>query len=110
MRLDHLKGLDKIRATALIKVAQKADLHVYLASLEKSVWGGCDDDDDCDQSGYHEIIDVCDESTKLKRVCDMSGHERARDVAIDDDQLIQEDALDEVDEEDYSGWTGNEGR
>ena len=112
MRQDHLKGLGSWRGNVLVSAAARSGFYTYLASLERYVEGGCDDDDYCGGptvGGYHEITDVCSESTTLKKMYGMNGLQFAKDVDIEEEQVIQENAFEDIDEEDYSGWTGNEG-
>lgn len=103
-RLDHqytetnfsmkdLKAADQARARALKHFADELEFSIYLAALEKSVLGGCDDDygggygryhsrwdDDEDEEdsdneslggGHHGIVDVCETQITLKRLIDL---------------------------------------
>lgn len=114
MSLAGLKGLDLKKANLICAGCKATEFEVYLASMEKQVEGGCDEyDSPYGSSGsgeYHKIVDVCTEIISLRRLFDIKGQEIARDVHVDDSQVIQKDAFDEIDEEDYSGWTGNEGK
>ena len=78
-----------------------------------------DDEDDEDESSetrgmggdYHKIIEVTDDSLSLTRLVDLNGRLLAEDVPIDEEQIVQgaNYGKREPDDEEYSGWTGNEG-
>lgn len=123
---------------------------MYLASLERKVYGGVEDDydeyygrgfgyyddeesengdsedensedepSDCSKdrptrryaSDFHEIIDECDKSLKLKRIVDFAGRVVGTEFDVDEDNIIQDEPFKdrEPDEEDFEGYTGNEG-
>ena len=107
-----LKGHDQHVGSHLREVCEEFGFCLYLASLEKSVYGGCDDDSDgYTRASYHEITEVCDTTVSLKKVVQLDGAEVAQDLEFDEKTFIQEDPLKETepDDEDYSGFTGNEG-
>lgn len=109
---DGLKGHDRQVAAHLREVCTEYGFCVYLANLERSVYGGCDEDDDeTNSAGFHDIIEECDKEASLKRVVDLDCSEVARDLEFDEETLIQKEPFEEVDpdDEDYSGFTGNEG-
>ncbi|KAL8712491.1 MAG: hypothetical protein Q9220_003339 [cf. Caloplaca sp. 1 TL-2023] len=143
LKLQTLKGLDKVKAQYLHELCAKAGLCFYLARMEKSKYGGVEDDsfggggggyyddeedeyeeeDDDEEedeeergrvhrrsSKFHEMEDVLEESISIKRLIDPDGQLLAEDVGIDEDMIIQEDPFErDPDDEDYEGWTGNEG-
>lgn len=105
-----LKGHDLEVVSHLREVRSKYDFCLYLASLEIMVEGGCDESDYGDED-YHEIIHEVDREIYLKKVVDLDGVEVATDLAFDETTLIPEDPFKKIkpDDEDYSGYTGNEG-
>ena len=107
---DDLKGHDLEVASYLRQVCTEYGFFLYLASLERSVTGGCDEDDYW-AGDTHEIFEETDRDTYLKRVVDLDGAEIARDLDFDDDRFIQSEPFEklEPDDEDCSGFTGNEG-
>ncbi|EON69319.1 hypothetical protein W97_08579 [Coniosporium apollinis CBS 100218] len=150
LRFSALKGKDLVKAQLLKDSCDQADCCVYLASLERKVYGGVKDDydeyygrgfgyyddeesengdsedensedepTDCSKdrptrryaSDFHEIIDECDKSLKLKRVVDFAGRVVGTEFDVDEDNIIQDEPFKdrEPDEEDFEGYTGNEG-
>jgi hypothetical protein len=103
-----LKGHDEQVAAHLREACDEHDFCFYLANLKRTVGGGCDEDDYVD---YHEIIDEVDRQTSLKSVVLLDGTEVAKDLEFDEDLFIQEDPFgnEAPDDEEYSGYTGNEG-
>lgn len=132
-----LKGRDRTVAAHLRAVAGELRFHLYLANLDMEVHGGCDEgeyydpfeeyddeeedeDEDEDDDGYtvdrnskatHPIVDEVDRDVWLSKVVDLDGREIMTDIAFDEENFIQEEPLkdEEPDEEDFSGFTGNEG-
>lgn len=123
-----VKGHDQHVGSHLREICEEHGFYLYLANLEKSVFGECDEDDyDYDSYGYgsgygrsrdfrrqsswHKIIEVCDTIISLKRVVDLEGVEVGTDMGFDEETFVQPNALKnaEPDDEDYSGFTGNEG-
>ncbi|TVY44089.1 hypothetical protein LOCC1_G004493, partial [Lachnellula occidentalis] len=115
-----LKGHDRQVASHLREACNEFGFCIYLANLEHTVTGGCDGDDYDDDWGYdggggdgeiHAITDEIERDTSLKRVVELDGTEVAKDLTFDEGTLIQADALADADpdDEDYSGFTGNEG-
>ena len=96
------------------------------ASLERELYGGCDGGgfDDYgygyggfDHYGYngggssHDITDVIEDSATLRKVYNLDGEEIGNEVSIHRGDILQGDnAFGEPDDEDYSGYTGNEGK
>jgi len=59
---------------------------------------------------YHKIVEVINNSLKLTRVVEQDGQEVADDVEIDIDDIAQGNIFKRApNDEDYSGYTGNEG-
>ena len=126
LSLNRLKSLDKLRAGYLRDACAKAGICFYLASMERSMSGCCDEDDDggygryggcggygrrrCDPDDYHIIEELTEESLALKRLVEADGHFFAEDVSVSEDDIAQEDPFERSpDEEDYEGYTGNAG-
>ena len=144
-----LKSEDLMTARALQEVCIDTNCTLFLASCEREIYGGCEDeydnyynydcydeeeedDDDDDEiedevgnmskinrqyghtqfrGDYHRIVDVCNDSLSLKRVVDLNGVTVAEDLSINETDFIEEFPFDDrdPDDEDYSGFTGNEG-
>jgi hypothetical protein len=135
MGIAHLRGSDKLRARQLGKLCSEADFCLYLASLERTIRGGCDEDEDdtygygnafggsayfghgtsgkcMDDNGtsFHEITEVYEETIKLKRVIDLDGSKFATDVRIEERDIVQPDPFAKgPDREDYSDPTEDDG-
>lgn len=86
------------------------------------VSGSCDDydceydwqygyDEDEDEDEHHSIGDEIDSSLSLEHVVDLDGSLRLADVDITEDDIIQLEPFEgrEPDNEDFQGFTGNEG-
>lgn len=99
-----LKGKDQQVASHLREACDEFGVCLYLANLDKTVSGGCDDEDG------GEITDETDRETWLKKVVDLEGREVGEDIGFDEENFIQTDPLEnDPDDEDCSGYTGNEG-
>jgi hypothetical protein len=141
LKLGSLKGRDLDVVRELNDACNATGFLCLLASCEKIVSGGCEDDDidggyedddddggceDDDDYGYshrrgpyhfnedgeefHEITELCDNFLHLNRIVDMSGKSLAEKVEIDEEDFLVDDPFKNgPDEEDYSGFTGNEG-
>jgi hypothetical protein len=124
---DGLKGHDQQVASHLREACEEFGVCFYLANLDKTISGGCDEEYD-DYGGYgrysrsygmgydrdegvHEITEETDRETLLKRVVELDGTEVAKSLEFDEESLIQSDPFEDADpdDEDYSGFTGNEG-
>jgi hypothetical protein len=87
-----------------------------------------EEEDDCDSDGsgsnsnasnsesfklsddYHEITNVFEEHLQLTRVVQLDGSELAEDILIKESDIVQRKPFARnPDEEDYIGYTGNEG-
>lgn len=145
--LQCLKGKDLSVARALQDACSATGFLCFLASCEKMVYGGCDEeyndpydryddysgwdgedseedsekdsDDSSDEEDspkkvpdgdWHIITEEIDSSLQLKTVVDMAGRVLAENLDVDEYNFLLDDPFcDGPDEEDYSGFTGNEG-
>jgi len=111
---DGLKGHDQQVAAHLREACQELGFCFYLANLERTVEGGCDEDGGYYgyySGGFHEIVEEVDRKNILERVVDLDGTEVEKGLQFDDEYFVQMDPFEkeEPDDEDYSGFTGNEG-
>ena len=107
LKMDHLKGKDRMRALSLQRACQERGFSFLLANMVHEVMGGCEEDSDQE---FHEIEDEVERSLKLKVLVDANGSVMARDVPFEEENILQPEPFDrDPDDEDYSGWTGNEG-
>lgn len=106
--LANLKGKDQLRARYLTEAAKVNDVCVYLAHFEHTRSGGCDDSgDDYDT---HAIIDEVDSDWKIRTLFTPDGAAIASELELNEEEFLGEVAFpDEPDDEEYEGWTGNEG-
>jgi len=121
LKLQSLKGRDLDVARVLCETCSATGFLCFLASCEKEVFGSCEENFDYYSrydnyeseysGGYHEIIDVCDTSLRLKRIVDMNGKLVAENISIVEEDFLEENPFEDKtpDGEDYSGYTGNEG-
>lgn len=135
LRYDHLKGKDRLKTQYMNEACEEQGYCMFLANIERTVYGGCDEegyplsyysgsependeskndhDDNSDNEGlheYHKIDEVIDESLRLKVMLDMNGSKIAEDITIQEHNIVQEKPFAwKPDNEDYSGYTGNEG-
>lgn len=102
LKFQSLKGLDKVKGEYLREVCAGANAFFYLASMERTVMGSCED-------GYI-LEDTVQKSTELKRMIDTNGSVLAREMSIDEADIVQEDPFNRnPDKKDFEGYTGNEG-
>jgi hypothetical protein len=107
LRISRLVGKDQAIVTQAARVAERTDGAVlYLATFEHMRFGSCDDDDP-----KADIDEVFDSHTILKKVVKLDGSKVARNVDIDETDMVQEVAFEELDpdDENYQGHTGNAG-
>ena len=121
MKLQSLKGKDLDMDRALCEACSATGLLCFLASCEKRVFGSCEENSSYNSrfddygSEYsedlHDIVDVFDTGLCLKRIVDMKGKLVAENVDINEGDFLEEDPFEgrTPDDEDYSGFTGNEG-
>lgn len=113
----QLKGVDQLKVMELRRACKEKGFYLYLANVTKTVMGGCDEDSgyygrgrSSDGRRYHSIIDELENSISLSSVVDCDGHVVADSVGVCDELFIQQDLFnDHPDEEEFSGFTGNEG-
>ena len=109
--LANLKGKDQLRARYLTEAAKGNDVCVYLAHFEHTKSGGCDDGDGYyDNVDTHEIIDELDSDWKIKTLFTPDGTAIASEMDLSEEEFLGEvNFPDGPDDEEYEGWTGNEG-
>ena len=110
LNLKSRKDVDQRRAQLVLKACKDSNFDLYLASLEREVSGLCDDygSDSCE---IHELINETERSLCLHQIVDLDGLTRLSTVVISKDDIIQDAPFDDrdPDEEDFRGYTGNEG-
>lgn len=89
LSLDRLKGRDRSRVQSAATFAEKCDFICCLASVEKFVYGGVEDEDSCSEASIHDILDVCDYRLHLKRVVDLDGNKILEDVPVEERNFVQ---------------------
>lgn len=121
LRLQSLKGRDLDVVRALCEACSATGILCFLASCEKEVYGSCEENFGYSSrfrnygseytNDYHKIVDVCDTSLRLNRIVDMNGKLVAENVDINEEDFLEENPFEDKtpDDEDYSGYTGNEG-
>lgn len=118
LHIDHLKGHDRDVATCMLQAGNESNFCFYLANLERTVIGSCEDtyDDwedgfEVDEAEFHPMIEEIEKSLHLGMVIDRNGIEVARNMAVVPDHFFYDDSFlgFDPDDEDYSGPTGNEG-
>jgi hypothetical protein len=112
LKLDNLKGDDHRRVNALARIAGRSGFHCYLGTIEKTVKGGVSgDDSDYNSWEMHDIDDVTEERISVSQVFELDGTLYAEEVDIEEDDFVQAEPFEDrkPDDEDYEGWTGNEG-
>ncbi|TAQ83888.1 hypothetical protein B7494_g7785 [Chlorociboria aeruginascens] len=117
LRYEGLKGEDQPIASHLRQICQEQDVCFYLAELERRVLGSCeyyycDYGEESDGEDIHSFIEELESEYSLKRVVRLDGTTVDEDKDIREDSFIQQEPWkdwDPDDEEEYSGYTGNEG-
>ncbi|KAL9610587.1 MAG: hypothetical protein Q9167_004713 [Letrouitia subvulpina] len=67
-------------------------------------------DEESEYGEFHPIIDVIDETLRLSTVVQNDGSPMAKDITLDEEDIIQSNSFKRApDNEDYEGYTGNEG-
>lgn len=108
LKMDHLKGTDRARAQCLEAACKAHNFTFFLANLEASREGSCDDEDSW--ATYHELVEVSDSEQTLRALFHANGKKFATEITVEEDDFLDEELFSgEPDKEDYSGWTGNEG-
>ena len=98
--LDSLKGRDLAQVQVCAKICDKLDFNVYLATMEKVV-----------QKGDEEEDDETDRCIYLKKVVKLDGTLMFQKIRIDEDALLYPNEFEEdlPEREEHEGYTGNEG-
>ncbi|KAK2858494.1 hypothetical protein FQN49_004680 [Arthroderma sp. PD_2] len=108
LSFQKMKGKDSQRMIELQAACQALDFNLYLGNVERRVYGGCDDYPG--DNGYYEIDELCDDESSLQKVVDAEGNLVTTKMPIEPLDFVQRRVLrGEPTEEDYSGYTGNEG-
>jgi hypothetical protein len=107
----QLKGADQELVAEVRKACEQTGFSIFLVNVGKSEtgWVGSDEESDysyecCDEPRHH-IYDIEESSLVLSEVVEPEDLPFAEDVDIDVDDdaiFVQEDALDDPDEEEYS--------
>ncbi|MCJ1432049.1 hypothetical protein MMC27_001405 [Xylographa pallens] len=117
LRFDHLKGRDRVRAHCLQEACGEEGFSLFLANLEQTIIGSCEEnyrshyyETSDDEDGHHNIEDEVERSLQLKTIALPNGVVFARDIEFEEENILQEEPFgDSPDDEDYEGFTGNEG-
>ncbi|MCJ1313989.1 hypothetical protein MMC25_007669 [Agyrium rufum] len=108
LRMDHLKGKDRAIATSLQRACEKGGLSMHLSNMAYEITGGCDEDSNGE--GFHDIDDEIERELKLTYVVRPNGALCAKDLPFGEEHILQEEPFKRrPDDEEFSGWTGNEG-
>jgi len=110
-----LKGLDRAKAQVLVRAASAANCKAYLGLITFWQSGSADEYDydsySRDDNDY-EMDEVFDESLTIEHWVDTDDRPQAfGEIAIEKDQIIADIPIGEgePDEQEYEGYTGNEG-
>ena len=116
LKFQTLKGLDKVKAQYLQEVCAEAKTGFYLASMQRTVEGSCDDygtytrQQRNPSKGIHAIEYVTDKKTELKRMIDLEGSVLGQEIYVDEADIVQSNPYKRSpDKEEFEGYTGNEG-
>lgn len=110
--LDRLKGNDLTRVQSVAKMADETNCVCYLASVEKEVVSSVDEGRDYygGSIGSEDIVEELNSTTMLKRVLNLKGEVVLKNVPVEEEDFVQDDPFDgEPDDDEFSGFTGNEG-
>jgi hypothetical protein len=110
LRMSRLVGADQAIANQVLQAANHSDVKLFLATFEHMRSGSCADywaKSDTDAG----IDEEFDSYSRLEKVVDLEGNAVAKNVVVDDDQMVQAvQFCEEVpDGEAFQGYTGNEG-
>ena len=126
---DTLKGVDRVKARVLLEAARQAGCKAYLALLtfwesgsaeyaggggyrsgRRRRWDDYDDEDEDDASQY-EMGEIFDSSLTAKHLIDSEGNGLPlEELSVEEEDLLDPDSLTDVEpEEEFEGYTGNEG-
>ncbi|KAI9781115.1 MAG: hypothetical protein M1816_002473 [Peltula sp. TS41687] len=107
LKFELLKGKDQHTARSLLEACPKEDFCVYMANLLRSLCGGCEEYDDDDM---HPIDEVYEDELTLTKVVDLNGAILAGGLQFKEDDIVQKSPFArDPDDEEYTGFTGNEG-
>ena len=112
LRFDDLKGKDQIKAQILQKACLEQGFALFLANMEQTVSGTCEEtyhyrrghyyDSLEEDDEHHSIVYEADRSVKLKTVALPGGSVCAREVDFEVENILEFEPFDEdPDEEDY---------
>ncbi|KAH0267224.1 hypothetical protein KCU91_g10259, partial [Aureobasidium melanogenum] len=113
IRLQTLKGSDLLKSQLLFSVGNQMGYALYLASLEKQVHYSAesgyhgyrsryDDEEEGGSHGeVHAIEDVLEESLTLTRVVDPDGLVVITDLAIEEEDILQEEPYEDCDPDEH---------
>ncbi|KAG9550460.1 hypothetical protein KCU71_g10534, partial [Aureobasidium melanogenum] len=113
IRLQTLKGSDLLKSQLLFSVGNQMGYALYLASLEKQVHYSAesgyhgyrsryDDEEEGGSDGeVHAIEDVLEESLTLTRVVDPDGLVVITDLAIEEEDILQEEPYEDCDPDEH---------
>lgn len=108
LSFQSMKGSDRPRMAELQAACEELGFNLYLGNVEREVRGSCDDY--TNSQGYYEIQDTIDDSTIMKQVIDSQGNPVCGEIPVKNWEYIQMNVLRGIPtDEDYSGYTGNEG-
>jgi 2-oxoglutarate-Fe(II)-dependent oxygenase superfamily protein len=113
----RLKGADQARVAEVRKACEQTGFPVFLANIEKSQSGSVFDYRDISGSRWnddapHCLEEITETNLVLSDVVEPDDHTLATEVNIrnDDKMFVQDDPFnDDPDDEDFGGYTGNEG-
>ncbi|KAG9238196.1 hypothetical protein BJ875DRAFT_437669 [Amylocarpus encephaloides] len=108
--LGGLKGKDQVVGMSLQQVCKEFGFSFYLANFEQTIYGECDEGDVYRQD-FHAITEHCDRSASLLKVVELDGSEVAKHIQFSVENFTRDVCFEDSDpdDEDYSGYTGNEG-
>ena len=133
LSIDTLKGIDRARAEVLFEAAEQADCVAHLALVtlwqSGSAEGGCEDysygrgrryhwsddedDEDYDETGGdYEMGEIYESSLSADHWSDRHGKKvQLGEIHLDENEIVADTALDDMEpsQEDFEGYTGNEG-
>lgn len=117
LRSENLKSGDYQRVKGLLSIAEAGECECFLAGIEKREHGGCDGlgPEDYAPGERHTILDIDEKSILLRSIVAIDGTKIVENVKIEEEGVIMmedenEDPFEgDPDDEDFEGWTGNEG-
>lgn len=68
----------------------------------------CDEEDEEDEEGYHEIDEVLQSSHNVLTLVDLDGHTATKDLQLEEEDILQEDPFADIQgREHYEWYMGN---